>query len=128
MTNYSGTASKNLHMKLPIIIRAEDLNVEFFYSLVDAQLSMEPIDVNDGLFTLSDANGRELIAVPKEYKPYEKIEITESGKDKSEELTQLLQKYYQDIGLDANILLTMSLAQLVEVGKLFFNKNFQKHK
>ncbi len=117
-------------MKLPIII-ADGLDVEFFYSLVDAQIEMEPIDVRDGIYSVFDADGQKLLPTPLTHKSYfrsyESIEIQETGEDHSRQLTELLVEFYEYLGLNPEILKKMELAQLIEIGKLFFFKNFRKH-
>jgi len=117
-------------MKLPIII-ADGLDVEFLYSVADAEIEMEPIDVREGLFTVFDADGQKLNPVPKTHKSfltsYESIEIQETGEDHSHQLTELLSEFYEYLGLNPEILKTMELAQLIEIGKLFFFKNFRKY-
>ncbi|MBP9663041.1 MAG: hypothetical protein KBD94_00360 [Pyrinomonadaceae bacterium] len=118
-------------MKLPIIIITDGVDVEFFYSLTDAQSDMEPIDVQEGLFTAFDAEGQKLNPVPKSHKSlfttYESIEIQETGEDRPCQLTEYLFGFYEDIGLNPEIIRNMDLDNLVEIGKLFFFKNFRKH-
>ncbi|MBK8466833.1 MAG: hypothetical protein IPL32_13470 [Chloracidobacterium sp.] len=112
-------------MKLPIII-AEGLDVEFFYAINDAQIEMEPIDIRDGIYKVFDAGGQRLDPVPDD-SPYVGAEIIETGEDHSHQLTELLFDFYEYLGLNPEILKKMELAQLIEIGKLFFFKNFRKH-
>ena len=119
-------------MKLPIIIVAEGTDVNFLYSLANAEIEMEPIDVRDEIYQVFSADGKKLVPSVRSDKAsfftsLESTELIETGVDGSSSLIELLIDFYVDIGLDVDCLRRMELFQLVEIGKLFFFKNFRKH-
>lgn len=96
-------------MKEPIIIIAEDIDVEFYETVVDAESNMEPIDVQNAIYKAYDSMGKLLqISVRKEtekkpwylgggYNHIEYVSITDRSpeKDDKKELELSLINYYK---------------------------------
>lgn len=119
-------------MKLPIIVISDGSNFDFVYSIRDAEVEMEPIDVKENLYEVFDAEGIRLLPTTVRTKRsffgnLEIIELSETTEDCSVSLRTRLIDFYLDCGLDAGCLNSFDLSELVEIGKLFFYENFRKH-
>lgn len=83
-------------MVTPPIVAAEGMDIKLYESLGDAELDLEVVDVEDGVFTLFDAEGRKLRALAMGSRVIIKAEEDTPGH--KSELEDLLRAFLLSIG------------------------------
>ncbi len=106
-------------MKPPIII-CDGMDISFFNSLEVAQISIEPTDVNNNLYTIYDSTGLLLHPVVIDDPIYDVVRIYTTDELRKNELFETLVEFYSEIGHEKKVLETMNLPQLIEIGKAYF--------
>lgn len=101
-------------MQPPLIV-AEGLDLKLYDSVRDAELDLEPVDVQDGCYVGYDSEGRELLLTVRE----EKIEISaaEASPGHRRHLAELLRAALAAVGRP--IQADSELEDLVEAARIF---------
>ncbi len=106
-------------MKLPIII-SEGLDLGLYSTLEMAQISIEPTDVLNGIYSLYDSSGNILVAKVVETPNGSQVEIHPTGATDQEALAELLRDFLKETGSEETAVNTKGLDQLVELSENFF--------
>jgi hypothetical protein len=107
-------------MKPPIIINANG-DVYFYDTLEQAEQSIEPPDVRNGIYDIYDSKGLVLIPKVVDDPVYDVVKILPSDENKQTELIETLIDFFSTVGHDSLILKTMNLNELINLGLTKFS-------
>lgn len=101
-------------MQLPLII-AEGLDLHLYDSLQEAELYLEPVDVQDGIYVGYDFEGRELLLTVRD----DRVEISaaEASPGHQRQLAELLRAALAAVGRPADP--GADFPELVEAARIF---------
>ena len=105
-----------MEITTPIIV-AEGWDVELYVKVSDAELSLEPIDVKDAIYTVYDAQGRLLIVSTDGERVF--ITLDENEPNHVEELEKLLRGFLESVNKYDHFAPPKNLPALIEACKDF---------